>query len=187
MDRFLAAVVLYMVSFASFAHEDRILSLGADGTVAALPAAYGPLIVHVSRAPNTRDILGVALDSPRFHVRLNQCVVRMLSGVTTVQASGSWYHDLRRMPPYVTLTFFTSSPRAAEPEYYAVTFSLIDGRILGGQRAWDPWWGKFRGQGINPANKCSHWEQLALWPNNSFKPNPLRGFTPKPYGSGGSA
>jgi len=75
------------------------------------------------------------------------------------------------------LTFYSGKydPQSPVNEYYSVTFSLLDGHILMGQRAWDPVVGAWRAQVIDPADKCSHWQSLGMWPNNSFKPNPLRG------------
>jgi hypothetical protein len=79
------------------------------------------------------------------------------------------------MPPYLSLTFYTKPESTQPPEFYSVTISLLDGHILMGQRTWDPWWGSWRGKVIDPADKCSDWSVVGLWPNKSFKPNPLRG------------
>ncbi|GAB3374456.1 hypothetical protein GCM10027431_27020 [Lysobacter rhizosphaerae] len=170
--------MLWFLAGVALAHQDRILPIKADGTLGDLPAKYGPVRVTISRAVgNPTTLTRVSLESPRFNVSLNQCILAKLRGVTELQASGSWYHTRGSLPAYVSLTFDSGKydPRRATNEYYSVTFSLIDGHILMGERAWDPLIGDWRGQYIDPADKCSHWRHLGMWPNNSFKPKPLRG------------
>ena len=108
-------------------------------------------------------VTGVALTSPHFNVALNQCILSKLKDVTHVQASGSWYHTQGSLPAYVSLIFYSGKYDAASPtnEYYSITFSLLDGHILMGQRAWDPVFGAWRGQNITPADKCSHWKNIS--------------------------
>jgi len=178
MRKIAAALILWLMTGAVSAHKDRILPIASDGTLGVVPAAYGPVKVHVSRAPdNPATLTRVAVTSPRFNIVLNECIVSNLKHVTHIQASGSWYHTRGDTSPYATLTFFSGSydPRRPTNSYYSVTFSLLDGRILMGQRAWDPLIGSWRAQYIDPADKCSHWKRLGMWPNNSFKPKPLRG------------
>ena len=154
------------------------MPIEADGTLSAIPAVYGPVQVHISRAPKDPEVLTrIEITSPRFNVTLNQCILDKLKSVTHIQASGSWYHTRGSLPPYASITFYNAKydPRSPTNKYYSVTFSLLDGHILMGQRAWDPLIGNWRAQAIDPADKCSDWERLGMWPNNSFKPNPHRG------------
>jgi hypothetical protein len=176
MRKIAAGLVLWLIASVASAHKDRILPIGADGTLGVIPAAYGPVRVRVSRAAPSA-ITQVVVTSPRFNITLNQCILSKLRGVTHIQASGSWYHTRGSSPPYASLTFYSGKydPRSPTGEYYSVTFSLLDGHILMGQRAWDPLIGTWRARVIDPADKCSHWRRLGMWPNNSFKPKPLRG------------
>ena len=178
MRKFIAALVFCSLSISAAAHEDRILSIKADGTIDSLPAVYGVVKVRIDRSPiNPSVITGVGISSPSFNVRLSSCVTNKLKSITRVEASGSWYHDLSRMPPYVSLNFYTDDFDSKSPtsDYYSVTFSLTDGKILMGQRAWDPWWGAWRGELAKPADKCTGWQRISMWPNNSFKPSPHQG------------
>jgi hypothetical protein len=176
MEKFTLVLLLCFLPVVAFAHEERILPIKPDGTVTGLPQRFGAVRVQISRSRlQPKSISGVAVTSSRFNIRLNSCVTDKLQGVVSVEASGSWYHDLKRMPPYLSLTFYTKPESTQPPEFYSVTISLVDGHILMGQRTWDPWWGSWRGKVIEPADKCSDWSGVGLWPNKSFKPNPLRG------------
>lgn len=100
-----AVMALWLLSGTVFAHEDRILPIGAGGTLTGIPDTYGPVKVRISRATDNPKVLtGVALTSPHFNINLNQCIVSRLKDVTRVQASGSWYHAPGSLPPYVSLT-----------------------------------------------------------------------------------
>ncbi|WP_153066244.1 MULTISPECIES: hypothetical protein [Xanthomonas] len=178
MKKFAAIIVLGLVAGVASAHQDRILPIGADGALGAIPDRYGPVKVRISRAAeNSGALTGVAITSPHFNIVLSQCILSKLKGVTHIQASGSWYHTRGSLPPYASLTFYSGEydPRSPANEYYSVTFSLFDGHILMGQRAWYPIIGDWRAQVIDPADKCSYWQKIGMWPNNSFKPNLLRG------------
>ena len=172
------AAVLALFAGSAFAHQDRILPIGADGTLGVIPDTYGPIKVRIFRATdNPRTLTGVALTSPNFNITLSQCILSKLKDVTHVQASGSWYHDRGSLPAYASLTFYSGKydPQSPANEYYSVTFSLLDGHILMGERAWDPFVGGRRATVIDPADKCSDWQRLGVWPNNSFKPSPHQG------------
>ena len=165
MKKLAAIAALWLTASVASAHEDRILPIGPDGTLGGIPASYGPVKVKVSRdARHPAAITGVRVSSPRFTVTLSDCVVEKLKGIAHVEASGSWYHDQRTFPPYVSLVFYTGRHDPASPtnDYYSVTFSLLDGRILMGQRARDPLIGRWMGRVIDPADKCSHWRQLGV-------------------------
>jgi hypothetical protein len=163
MLKIIVAIAIFSACSVASAHEDRILPIRSDGTIGDLPATFGQVRVDIARSGRDSRVTSVQLSSPRFRVRLNPCVLRKLDHVVHVQASGSWYHnDLQRHPPYISLTFYTGQydQHRFDNDSYAVTFSLIDGRLLSGMRTWDPWWGNWRGQYISPANKCSHWATL---------------------------
>ncbi len=140
-----------------------MLPVLSDGTISGLPATFGKVKLSISRASNSGRIDGVQLSGPSFRTTLNPCLLDRFASASHVVASGSWYHDLRRYPPYVSLYFHIGEHdfRRYDNEYYSVTFSLIDGRILSGLRAWDPWWGQWRAQYIRPADKCSHWDSVS--------------------------
>jgi|SRR5690554_2686291 hypothetical protein len=178
MRKFFALLVLSVLPSTALAHKDRVLPIQSDGTLAAIPSHYGPVKVEIKRSKDdAKEVTGVVVSSPRFRTSLNQCVIRKLDNVIQVSASGSWYHNLNDQPPYFTLSFYSSrnDPRGENNEYYSVTFSLLDGQVLSGFRSRVNIFGDWRGRYIYPADRCSHWRWAGMWPNNSFKPTPLRG------------
>ena len=162
MKRLVAILLLGFSPGMAFAHPDRILPIKPDGTLADLPAEYGPVRISIVRSKdNASKVQQVVLSSPKFRVTLNKCVIDLLGDVTHVEASGSWYHERGILPPYVSLDFYSGpyNPRSHDNQYSSVTYSLVDGRILMGTRMWKPLIGGTRGRIINPADKCSHWQQ----------------------------
>lgn len=177
MRKIAAGIVLGLMTSVASAHQDLILPISADGTLGAIPDTYGPVRVNISRAKgNPEAVTGVALTSPHFNIALNQCILSKLKDVTHIKASGSWHHTPGSFPPYVSLVFYSGKydPDSPTNEYYSITFSLLDGRILMGQRAWDPIIGAWRGQIIDPADKCSYWQNVGMWPTNLFESTNVR-------------
>jgi hypothetical protein len=174
--KFLVVAATLLVCCQVSAHEDRSLDVSPSGQIIGLPAQYGPLHVDV-RYSNNRDVKSVRLSGRQFSIKLNRCALEHLTHVVKIRASGSWYHDLSRIPPYVSLQFLQELPTSEDPsgQGISITFSLTDGQILMADRRYDPWWGGPRGKFTQRAASCSGWRDLALWPNNSFKPTPLRG------------
>jgi hypothetical protein len=160
-----AVLVLMMLPSLTFAHQDRILPIRADGTLGGLPSAYGLVRVHIERtAGNPRQIRSVVLTSKKFRISLKPCVIEKLKDVVHIEANGSWYHTRGTLPPYVSLSFYSSQydPKSATNAYYSITYSLLDGHILMGQRAWHSPLGHWRAQTIDPADNCSHWSRLGV-------------------------
>lgn len=162
MMKVVAIVLLGFLPGMAFAHQDRILPIKPDGTLADLPAEYGPVRIDIVRSKDdASEVQQVVLSSPKFRVALNKCVIDLLGNVTHIAASGSWYHEPDRLPPYVSLDFYSGPYDASshDNQYSSVTYSLVDGRILMGRRMWKPLIGGTRGRIIDPADKCSHWQQ----------------------------
>ena len=164
MRRRFAIVLLGFLPGMAFAHQDRILSIRPDGTLTDLPDEYGPVRINIVRSKDDASaVQHVVLSSPKFRVSLNKCVIELLGDIKHVEASGSWYHEPGRLPPYVSMTFYSGpyDPKGDKNQYSSVTYSLLDGRILMGQRMWVPLIGGPRGRIINPADQCSHWRQAS--------------------------
>ena len=176
--RTLVLLTLSALPGAVVAHEDRVLPIREDGTLDGLPTRYGTVKVEIVRTERSREsVEKVVISSQRFRTTLNQCVLRKLRKVVHVDASGSWHHVNSDLPPYVTLTFHSSlgNPMGNNREYYSVTYSLFDGKILSGMRSKVNIFGQWGGRYIYPADSCSHWRWAGMWPTSSFKPMPLRG------------
>jgi len=161
MLKLVAALALCMVSSTALAHEDTFLPIGQDGTLGNLPSSFGPLKVLVGRSSSTtHSIESVLLTSGKFRTKLNPCVLAKFGSISNVKAWGSWYHNLKQLPPYVSIVFYASNgydSNRPDNDFYAITFSLVDGRILMAERASHNWWGSWRGVPIRPPGKCSGW------------------------------
>jgi len=176
--KFLAiAIATLLACCPASAHEDRFLGVSPSGLITGLPAQYGPLRLDVRYSSN-RNVKSVRFTSHKFSIALNRCVLEHLTHVKEIRASGSWYHDLSHMPPYISLQFLQRAPTQEDPNGLgiSITFSLADGKILMADRRYDPWSGRFHvANSPSALLLVNGWRDLALWPNNSFKPTPLRG------------
>ena len=162
MSRRVVFLLLALFSWPAYSHEDRALPIGQDGTLQGLPGKWGPVKVHIESGSS--GFSEVLISSPRFKTKLNNCLIRLIPSPSSdyVHASASWYHDLRQLPPYVSLNFYSSSydPKVLNNEGVTVVLSLEDGKVLMGFRTWDPWWGPKRGKRVEVPSQCSSW---AFW------------------------
>ena len=94
----------------AFAHKDRIFPIDEDGKLADFPAQFGPASLKVSFSVPKSDlpIAAVVLGLGRKRIDLPACITRLLksTSISQVMASGSWYHEERRLPYYLSFTFF---------------------------------------------------------------------------------
>ena len=155
----LVALAIAIASVAAQAHEDRFLTITKTGEVAGLPKQYGRVMVLASRNAEG-DFTSFSIKNQRFNVRLNQCVLRHLRGITELRASGSWYHDLRTMPAYVSINFIKTRPSGNDYSGTGteITFSLTDGQILMAQRKEKSLFGSPRGKVMQQAASCKDWQ-----------------------------
>jgi hypothetical protein len=121
----------------AIAHADRILAIGPGGTLADVPAKYGPasLIIKFS-APMTAApaITSMALRLGEARTEVPACITSLLRSkrMEEVVATGSWYHDESLLPYYLNLTFFDpgySVKRWANPGV-KLLFNLRSGKLI---------------------------------------------------------
>ena len=158
MLKFLAAICFVLLPVAAEAHKDRFLTINDSGDISGLPEQYGK--VHITTSYNeSRDVTGFSIKGPQFNVRLNQCVLRHLRGVSSLRASGSWYHDLSAMPAYVSINFVQNQPSPDDPigTGTEITFSLKNGKILMAQLREKSWLGRPSGKVLQQASSCRDW------------------------------
>lgn len=143
------------------AHEDTLLRITKNGEIVGFPNEYGMLRVDVEYTKE-RDVRSVRFSGKGFSIKLKPCVLKRMKGISVVLASGSWYHDLERHPPYVHLDFMQAPP--SEENFrgvgVGVTFSVQDGRILMAQRHANPWFGRAYSRVSFDATTCKKWDEL---------------------------
>ena len=131
MCHLLLLFFLVCASGFAYAHQDRILSVGADGTIPEIPKKYGDVAFEADFSPETPLIRFTA--NGRTAV-VPSCVARLVPSRANdeVALTGSWYHDRALLPNYVNVAFFVSSaPR--EPGQQAdmeILFSIETSEVI---------------------------------------------------------
>lgn len=122
----------------SYAHQDRVIQLRADGTLEGLPNSYTPALLHINFADSPPAgeaiISSIDLTLGKNQVHLPICVTGMLLSKSTneISLSASWYHDEETLPHYLGIHFFDpgySKSRWANPGY-ALLFNLHTGKLM---------------------------------------------------------
>ena len=117
-----AAMLLILTSpCALHGHQDRYLTIAADGNFEEIPSEYGPAYLKINDASDS-GTPKVALQLGEKVVNMPECiaVLFVLSKGEKIRASASWYHDLSTFPPYINLRL---------PDGYKLLFNLKNGRI----------------------------------------------------------
>lgn len=135
MKRTTLLVAFMVLTTAAFAHQDRILSVRADGAIPALPSAYRTTRLHVAFSEGEAGALQQLnfLSSGR-ETSVQSCLLRLVPKGSFRQLflTGSWYHDESILPHYLQVQFLDSPSRQGLPDYPGVRFlfSLRDARLL---------------------------------------------------------
>jgi hypothetical protein len=89
------------------AHQDRIVQIGADGSILDIPPALGPVRLIVKGLGSTNPFVQLRIGA--HQTTLPDCVARTIRSTkaSDIQVSGSWYHDEKRsLPYYLNIRFF---------------------------------------------------------------------------------
>ena len=135
--RILIAALLIFTSSACFAHEDRIVTINADGSLAGIPAEYGPATLRVNfsqQGAGGASIESIDLTLGENQVHLPTCVNGLINTreMSQIRASASWYHDEAILPYYLHFDFFDpgyNDSRWANSGY-TLLFNLRNGRLI---------------------------------------------------------
>ena len=101
-------ILLWALTLASplLAHKDMKLPLSSDGTIERLPDEYQPAILKVSPASSCQNCsTKVTLQIREKAIVFPPCIAKLfdLPDEERLQVSGSWYHDLNLLPPYILI------------------------------------------------------------------------------------
>ena len=122
-----------VLATAAFAHQDRILSVHADGVIPELPSAYQATRLQIVFSEGDQGILQKLnfLSSGR-ETSIQPCLLRLVQNGSHLFLSGSWYHDESIVPHYVEVQFRDSPAAARLADYPGVRFlfSLRDAGLL---------------------------------------------------------
>jgi hypothetical protein len=139
MKHGVAPLLLLALAIGVEAHQDRRLTLSPDGAMPELPAPYDTTRLHVDfSGPGASPLAMVSLSVPGHALRLPPCLLAQIPAASkaTTELTGSWYHDLARMPPYVQVRIHPASARRnrAGDESVELLFSLRDATLLSAMR-----------------------------------------------------
>jgi len=119
----------------ALAHQDMFFRIADDGELVGFPAEYGPAYIRLrfgapDAASQTLESAVVVLG--KQSVALPTCIRKLFSVPQgeQISAHGSWYHDLKLLPPYLT---FNLPQNSETPEYFnghSVTFDMQTARLL---------------------------------------------------------
>lgn len=141
------------------AHQDTMLHITPDGSLAGLPPQWRATRLHVDKAANG-DILRLVISGRDFRRSFKPCVLRKLRRIRHVAVSGSWYHDLSSLPPYLHIDVSTETPGSDQHSFipqHSITLSLTYGRILGAYEHTRSWLGFGRTRRLRDAQSCTAW------------------------------
>ena len=158
----------WLLAASSFAHEDTPLRRRDDGTLEGLPVAYAPAAVHVRYAEDAgaSKVVALALVLRDKRIALPPCLLRTITARRKphLQVHASWYHDLTRFPPAITIELMEMPrPDAREWERESFTFDLRTGALLLSRRVRKHWlFDSWRTEPIQVRALCSKLETKGL-------------------------
>jgi hypothetical protein len=135
MKRTTLLVAFMMLATAALAHQDRILSVRADGVIPELPSDYQTTRLHIAFSEGDAGTLQQLnfLSSGR-ETSVQPCLLRLVSkgSFRHLFIIGPWYHDESIVPHYLQVQFRNSPSQEGLPEYPGVSFlfSLRDAKLL---------------------------------------------------------
>ena len=160
MKRTTLLVVFMVLATAAFAHQDRILSVHADGVIPELPEAYQTTRLHVAFSEGDAGTLQqLNFLSSGGETRVQPCLLRLVSSgsLRSLFITGSWYHDESIVPHYLEVKFRDSPSPEGLPAHLGVRFlfSLRDAKLLQVERVvLIPGQNAVRLQNIRLSNGC---------------------------------
>lgn len=132
MKRTLLSLVLCWACAGVLAHQDRRLTLRADGAIAELPHQYSATRLYVSYLGGyPPGVIELAFESGARKTVVPLCLLELIQPIVPkdLEISGSWYHDEALLPHYVNV-HFKGNRNLPEPISVDFLFSLRDARLL---------------------------------------------------------
>jgi hypothetical protein len=122
------ALVLWLSASPALAHQDRRFQVSPKGEITGLPPEYGTISVAIARG---RKAPAVTVRIGSHVTELPRCVARFFKGASArdLRAGGSWWHDLERLPAYLTIAVIKSEDEEGIYEGHSLIFELDSGRL----------------------------------------------------------
>jgi len=127
---------LAIIASPALAHKEAVIQWQLDGSLSRLPPEFQPALLLIAFGPGDGRLKKVESFSLRIAdhtVSLPQCVLSTIRVVdrSAVRILASWYHDLTRGPPYISVELYESDPRSTSPKRSQVLhFNLATARLV---------------------------------------------------------
>ena len=124
--RVLLLLFCILAPLAVLAHEDTIFPISSTGKISSIPPRFGKF--HLSTDPNNKFLLLVNGKKRPFPA----CAMKFVRTkyLKDVAASGSWYHDTGRLPPYLSLRFYDSADMSFQAPRTELLIDLETGKTI---------------------------------------------------------
>lgn len=124
-----------LLATAAFAHQDRILSVHADGAIPELPPVYDGTRLHIAFSEGDAGALQqLNFQSSGRGTVIKPCLLRLVpkGSFQLLYLTGSWYHDESILPHYLQVRFRDSPSTEELPDYPGISFlfSLSNAELL---------------------------------------------------------
>jgi hypothetical protein len=129
-------LMLVLLAGPAYGHQDRILALEKDGSIADIPPSFGKATLVVDGLGTAAVTVTLSIGS--HTTTLPACMTRLIrtTGRGDIKLSGSWYHDETRLPYYLNVTFLDpgSSAARAYNSSQSFLFNLHNARLMRQER-----------------------------------------------------
>lgn len=136
MKRIMLLVAFAVLATVASAHQDRTLSVRPDGVMPELPPAYEATRLRVAFSEGDAGALEqLTFVSSGRETSVQPCLLRLVpkGSFRQLSLSGSWYHDERFLPHYVSVGVLGSLSQrgwSGRPSGVYFLFSLRDASLL---------------------------------------------------------
>jgi hypothetical protein len=161
--------VLFIFSSACAAHQDRVLKLEANGSIADIPSEFGPGSLKL--VFKNKTVSSAQLTLGKNSTEIPSCVLRLLksSGKNHIQVSASWYHQENNLPFYLNIDFLDAAQnvKSRYKNSYSLLFNLRTSKLIYLRRNSVVDNGKaLQGMKIDAGTICTKSEAIQLTGNN---------------------
>ena len=131
---FLAFAMVLPIS-PSAAHQDTLFQRSANGSLGGLPHSYLPASLGVVKAGDGQ-LVNVTLVLSGQRNELPQCLAQLfdIPDPKKMTTSGSWYHDLSLLPPYLSINLPTQTAENGFYDGHSLLFNLKTADLIQVQR-----------------------------------------------------
>lgn len=101
-------IFIFLFSINGLAHKDKVLKINSSGKINGFSKKYGEIWFVTSKwnkMPNPNNQSIAKLKVANKVLNLPPCIADIANQAPKEQATflGSWYHDLKALPPYVSI------------------------------------------------------------------------------------